>query len=78
MSDSGIPYLNDFGLSRILQVEMTITTGELAGSLRWMSPELLPAESSVTSSSDVWAYGMTILVSKGLSSIPKLTHNRRK
>jgi serine/threonine protein kinase len=37
------------------------TSSEVAGSLRWMSPELIRGN-PVSVSSDVWAYGMTALV----------------
>jgi serine/threonine protein kinase len=63
VSDSGVPCLSDFGLSRVLhEVRGMTTSSELAGSLRWMSPELLHDDSGVSVSSDVWAYGMTVLV----------------
>ena len=39
-----------------------MTTSTPAGSTRWMSPELLEAAQPVTTHSDVWAFGMTILV----------------
>jgi len=53
--------LTDFGLSRILKAEYDITTtSDISGSLRWMAPELLYGE-KVSTSSDVWAFGMTIL-----------------
>ena len=38
------------------------TSSELVGSLRWMSPELLHDEGAISVNSDVWAYGMTVLV----------------
>jgi len=59
--DSGVPCLSDFGLSRSLKVEDMSTTSELAGCLRWMSPELLVDHVIASSSSDVWAFGMTVL-----------------
>ena len=54
---------------------LTITT-DIAGSIRWMAPELFASPgpkradnlgerspARITTGSDVWAYGMTILVS---------------
>ena len=60
----------DFGISR--RLESTPSGGDLKsnstegrGSLRWMAPELFDLDGSMSHSkeSDVWAYGMTILVS---------------
>jgi serine/threonine protein kinase len=63
VSDAGVPCLTDFGLSRILSDTWGMTTSsDTAGSLRWMSPELFNHE-RLRESSDVWAYGMTVLVS---------------
>ncbi|KAF8589944.1 ras GEF [Ramaria rubella] len=61
ISDTGRPCLSDFGLSRVLKLEGMTTSSELAGSLRWMSPELLRDDVVPSTSSDVWAYAMTIL-----------------
>ncbi|KAF8588246.1 kinase-like protein, partial [Ramaria rubella] len=36
------------------------TSSDVGGSIRWMSPELFRGE-KVSKSSDVWAYGMTVL-----------------
>jgi len=61
VSDTGVPCLTDFGLSRILnETGGMSTSSDAAGSLRWMSPELLH-DDKVSESSDVWAYGMTML-----------------
>ena len=38
------------------------TSSDVGGSLRWMSPELFNGEKRSVAS-DVWAYGMTMLVS---------------
>ncbi|KAF8501227.1 kinase-like domain-containing protein, partial [Hysterangium stoloniferum] len=62
ISDQGIPCLTDFGLSRILGDTVGITTSSsTTGSLRWMSRELLENE-KVNEQSDVWAFGMTVIV----------------
>ncbi|GJJ12478.1 hypothetical protein Clacol_006720 [Clathrus columnatus] len=64
MSDDGRPCLSDFGLSSVLRQEGLTATTEHAGSLAWMSPELLQAQAIPaipTTYSDVWAYAMTVL-----------------
>ncbi|KAF8588244.1 kinase-like protein [Ramaria rubella] len=61
VSDSGVPFLTDFGLSRSLGDAAGMTTSsDVGGSLRWMSPELFHNE-KISEASDVWAYGMTVL-----------------
>ncbi|KIJ52439.1 hypothetical protein M422DRAFT_26047 [Sphaerobolus stellatus SS14] len=61
MSDEGIPRFSDFGLSRVHDEGIGLTTSsEAAGSLRWMAPELF-SDVKVSVESDVWAYGMTLL-----------------
>ncbi|KAF8515361.1 kinase-like protein, partial [Hysterangium stoloniferum] len=61
VSDQGIPCLTDFGLSRILGDPAGLTTSSnVAGSLHWMSPELLHGK-KVDEQSDVWAFGMTVI-----------------
>lgn len=64
VTEEGVPQLCDFGLSKIVADEIggMTTSSEAAGSLRWMSPERFRGD-TVTTSSDVWAYGMTALVS---------------
>lgn len=61
------PRLADFGLSKLLtEVDGTCTATETAGvlgSLRWMARELFDTDGGVTCESDIWAFGMTILVS---------------
>ncbi|KIJ52448.1 hypothetical protein M422DRAFT_243231 [Sphaerobolus stellatus SS14] len=59
VSDSGIPYLCDFGLSRVLHEQYGLTTSQPVGSIRWMAPERFKVKAS--KASDVWAYGMTLL-----------------
>lgn len=65
----------DFGISHMLSTTMqyaeTATSGE-AGSILWMAPELLNPEDTHnhihTSASDIWAFGMVVLVSSALCS----------
>jgi len=60
-SENGVPCLIDFGLSRVLgDINGMSTSGEVAGSLSWMSPELLE-NGKASVQSDVWAFGMTAL-----------------
>jgi serine/threonine protein kinase len=64
VSDDHEAYIADFGLSRILG-ESGFTTKSVSGTYRWMAPELLAPEGEyvpqVTTASDVWAFGMTVL-----------------
>jgi serine/threonine protein kinase len=65
ISDNGDACLCDFGLSRIIKSEAGpsgFTTSNFAGSIRYMSPELLNSEEEealplVTAASDVYALG---------------------
>ena len=52
--------VSDFGLSRILGAT-GMSTSSTQGAVRWMAPELLE-NGNHTFESDVWAYGMTVLV----------------
>ncbi|KIJ47197.1 hypothetical protein M422DRAFT_130463, partial [Sphaerobolus stellatus SS14] len=56
VSEAGTPCITDFGLSRLLKESGLTTSSDVAGSLRWMAPELLRNE-KVTNASDVWAFG---------------------
>lgn len=51
--------LCDFGLSTILQDEPSglTTTKSIKGSTRYMSPELLDEDASLSLMSDIWAWG---------------------
>lgn len=57
--------LMDFGISHLLEGSMVETATQAHnGSLRWLAPELLTGEeASHTNESDIWALGMTYLVS---------------
>ena len=61
------PKIADFGLSKLLdEVTSTLTlTQNQFGSVRWSAPELI-LQPGATLESDVWAFGMTILVSKAV------------
>ena len=66
------PRLADFGLSKLMTEpdvngNTTTLTSEFKGSLRWMSRERLGFSDhtdsmGVTYESDIWAFGMTVLV----------------
>jgi serine/threonine protein kinase len=67
ISDGGDAVLSDFGLSdiradvtsRTVTTHTDISNDTFKGSLYWMSPELLNG-SRLRSSSDIYAFGMTI------------------
>lgn len=60
----------DFGLSQLVtEVNHTNITSTV-GSIRWMSKELFDhgiEDPCVSFESDIWAYGMTVLVSTPIS-----------
>ncbi|KAF9446658.1 kinase-like protein [Macrolepiota fuliginosa MF-IS2] len=59
--DNGHVRVADFGTSKLLDIPLS-TSSRMAGTFRWMSPELLRDEDpKPTTASDVWALGMTIL-----------------
>ncbi|KAF8592368.1 kinase-like protein [Ramaria rubella] len=64
IDDSGQPVLADFGLSKILEditgVPFTQSKG-VSESYRWFAPELCSSPGVISTYSDVFAYGMTII-----------------
>ncbi|KZP28520.1 kinase-like protein [Athelia psychrophila] len=57
--------ISDFGLSRILEYS-GFTTKAVGGTCRWMAAELIDPEEddgepALTTATDVWAFGMTVL-----------------
>lgn len=62
-----VPVIADFGLSRLTVVSNKIKpTATTVGTGRWMAIELLDHsvdDHRSTKESDVWAFGMTVLVS---------------
>lgn len=73
VSPLGLPLLMDFGISHLLQSTSTFETATdcSKGSTRWMAIELFDVSmgnqcgaETHSFSSDVWAFGMTALVSK--------------
>ncbi|EJD08301.1 kinase-like protein [Fomitiporia mediterranea MF3/22] len=72
VSATGVPLISDFGISRVISISESLSgqgacaqpsSGDVKGSSRWMSPELLlPTRDQTTKhtkESDVWAFGMT-------------------
>ena len=59
------PLLTDFGVSRrTIASATTTTTASSGGTLRWKAPELLGiGEERENEKTDIWAFGMTLLVS---------------
>ncbi|OCB90803.1 kinase-like protein [Sanghuangporus baumii] len=77
VSQIGEPLICDFGISRLIAASHTMAghglqgqSSTIRGSARWMSPELLlpSGEHAVHSKeSDIWAFGMTVYVTKIIS-----------
>ncbi len=69
VSDTGTPLLTDFGISRLDSASTTgFNTDSVKGSTRWMSYEFFidkdeDAPPRHNEKTDVWSYGMTVLVS---------------
>lgn len=57
------PLLTDFGLSRHIIASVSASTTGSGGSLRWKAPELADENGKANEQSDIWAFGMTIVVS---------------
>ena len=69
ISNTGLPLICDFGISRLLAASQTLdmnASGQLRGSPRWMAIELFSGEGDShpthTLKTDVWAFGMTTYV----------------
>ena len=53
----------DFGLSRQLIATLSSMSSSKVGTLRWSAPELINGSvERASEQSDIWAFGMTILV----------------
>lgn len=78
VSNASVPCLTDFGLSKIVSETQGFTTSaKVGGSSRWMAPELLEGK-KLTIESDVWAYGMTILVSAFCIAVHRHEYPKRE
>ena len=63
ISQAGSALLTDFGFSRVVNSSFSIPYSPSGGgTLRWMAPEILET-GEATAAADVWAFGMTCLVS---------------
>ena len=56
----GVPHITDFGLARIQSDKSFTATGDIVGTLRYMSPEQLESASYVDHRSDVYSLGLTL------------------
>lgn len=65
ISEDGHALLTDFGFSYLSQASFSLAAKQRpGGTLNWMPPEYLEAdEYEMTTAGDVWAFGMTALVS---------------
>ncbi|CAE6465975.1 unnamed protein product [Rhizoctonia solani] len=62
ISKSGTPRLIDFGLASVTNGNPFSASSTLAGTLRWMAPELQVTEQQgATATGDIFAFGMTTL-----------------
>ncbi|CAE6420439.1 unnamed protein product [Rhizoctonia solani] len=63
ISKKGRPRLIDFGLASIADGSLFSASSTLAGTLRWMAPELQATEGQgTTKAGDMFAFGMTMIV----------------
>ena len=71
VSNEGHALLGDFGSSHFAQASFnTAVEQRLGGTLNWMAPEYIGMkEFKMTTAGDVWAFGMTTLVSH-LTTLP--------
>ena len=69
ISPEGHALLTDFGLSRVVNSSFNVPSLPGGGTLRWMAPEILDGTES-TAAGDVWAFGMTCLVSTSAPNLP--------
>ena len=59
IADDGRALLTDFGFASFAE-SVTTAPGRVGGTLRWMAPEVF--DGAFFPESDVWSYGMTVLV----------------
>lgn len=63
ISADGHALLADFGLSSLVDSSFSLSiNAPSAGTMRWMSPEVIENYGTATAEGDVWAFGMTALV----------------
>ena len=65
VSNDGRALLTDFGFSHLAEASFSQAVEQCqGGSLHWMAPEYLATNDfKMTTAGDVWAFGMTVLVS---------------
>ena len=74
ISQEGYPLLTDFGLSYVVNSSLKISRPQSAGgSVPWMAPDLWDV-GKPTAKGDVWAFGMTTLVSRLLINFHENLH----
>ncbi|KIM60729.1 hypothetical protein SCLCIDRAFT_1216613 [Scleroderma citrinum Foug A] len=62
ISADGHALLADFGLSSLVDSSFSLSiNAPSAGTMRWMSPEVIENYGTATAEGDVWAFGMTAL-----------------
>ena len=71
ISPEGRAVLTDFGFSRIANSSFSMPYLCGGGTLRWMAPEILDT-GEATAAADVWAFGMTCLVSAYILNLPSM------
>lgn len=72
ISDDGRALLTDFGFSHIAEASFSVAAEQRpGGTLNWMAPEYVNGfEVTMTTAGDVWAFGMTALVSSLTNGYP--------
>ncbi|KAK0409255.1 hypothetical protein QR680_004435 [Steinernema hermaphroditum] len=60
ISSKGIVKIADFGLSKIVGELNEVDSGAQQIPVRWMAPEMLQRNPSMTMKSDVWSYGVLV------------------
>ncbi|KAF8755975.1 RhoGEF domain [Rhizoctonia solani] len=70
ISKSGTPRLIDFGLASATNGNPFSVSSTLAGTLRWMAPELQVTEQQGHATGDIFAFGMTTLVRLSVQWLP--------
>lgn len=62
ISTDGRALLADFGLSSLVDSSFSLSiNAPSAGTVRWMSPEVIENYGTASAEGDVWAFGMTVL-----------------
>ena len=71
LDNSGNIHVADFGLARIQSTDDLTVTGDLLGTLRYMSPEQLSEEAVVDQRTDIYSLGVTLYeLALGIPAVP--------